>query len=70
MSEVKFLVIKETVSTRFCSRCSGTGRIPEKILGAKIMGTCSLCRGSGKEKITHRTEITLQEAINLLYQKS
>ena len=67
MSEVRFLIVKETVGVRFCSRCHGTGKVEERVVGRKIMENCPICRGTGKEKITHRTEISLQEAIEILY---
>lgn len=56
-------MIKETHSYRFCSHCGGSGYKVRTFRGEKMKNVCSVCRGSGKEKITHRTEVSLEEAL-------
>jgi DnaJ-class molecular chaperone len=59
----KYLVVKETTETRFCTVCSGTGSYSSTFQGVKTKRVCTQCSGSGKVKIKHRTEVTLEEAI-------
>lgn len=63
--EVKYMIVKETVRWRFCSKCQGKGKTQH----GKFFSVCSRCGGSCKEKITHRTEVSLQEAIAKLYSR-
>lgn len=58
-----YLVTKETTATRQCPDCGGTGHIRRQFAGAQMKVVCTGCKGSGVKKITHRTEVSLEEAL-------
>lgn len=65
-SNVRFLVKKETVQFRQCSFCSGSGRKKRQFQGRKFDEPCPTCKGTGKEKFIHSTEVSLIEALKEL----
>ena len=63
---IKLKVIREDISFRVCSVCSGTGKKKRQFKGYKFIDNCSHCKGTGKEQFIKRTEILLSEALKIL----
>lgn len=61
--ETRYIITKETYGFVECSSCKGVGHKVSQFQGNKFKNTCSRCGGSKLEKITHKTEVTLQEAL-------
>lgn len=61
--DVRFLIKKETFVFRQCSSCSGSGRRKRQFQGRKLDEACPTCKGTGKEKHIHSTEVSLMEAL-------
>ncbi len=59
---VRLLVTKETVVYRQCPDCKG-GYTTRQFAGEFMKIVCMSCKGSMRKKITHRTEVSLQEAL-------
>lgn len=64
--ETTYKVIKETATFRFCEQCKGAGKKTHTLRGEKFTNTCAFCKGTGKQKVIHRTEVTLKEALEEL----
>lgn len=64
--DVRFLVKKETFTFRLCSSCSGTCKKKRQFRGETFEDPCPTCKGTGKEKFTHQTEVSLMEALKSL----
>ena len=62
-----YLVTKETVAYRQCPDCSGGYNI-RRFQGESMKVICNGCNGSGRKKITHRTEVPLEDALRELNQ--
>lgn len=62
MDNARFVVVKETTAFVQCPDCTG-GYNVKQFQGVKMKTPCSSCKGSMRKKITHRTEVPLQEAI-------
>ena len=62
--ETKYLVAKETYVYTCCKNCSGSGKTTHRFQQKLFTNNCFACGGTGLEKITHRTEITLQQALS------
>jgi Zn finger protein HypA/HybF involved in hydrogenase expression len=60
--ETTYLVTKETVVYRQCPDCTGGYNI-RQFAGERMKVICTACKGSMKKKITHRTEVSLEEAL-------
>lgn len=58
-----YKVTAETYGYRECSACGGAGNKTRKFQGHTFKEVCLTCGGSRREKVTHRTEVTLQEAL-------
>ena len=61
-----YKVTAETYAWRECSTCKGAGHKSRTFQGHTFKEVCVMCGGSRREKITHRTEVTLQEALEKL----
>jgi DnaJ-class molecular chaperone len=66
MSTVTYKVIAERHEWRQCSSCHGTGKKARKFQGKEFIDPCARCSSTGREKITHRTEVPLEEALKEL----
>lgn len=60
-----YLIVKETVTWRQCPDCTGGYNI-RTFQGERMKVVCHACNGSMKKKITHRTEVSLEEALREL----
>lgn len=61
-----YFVIKEYYSYCLCSACNGAGKKNRRFQGHSFTATCTRCDGSGREKVTRRTEVPLAEALQEL----
>ena len=64
--EVNFIVKKETYTFRVCSSCLGKSKTKRKFQGHTFEEPCRKCKGTGREKLTHQTEVSLMEALKEL----
>ena len=65
-NNIKFLVKKETYKFIICSSCQGTNTTTRKFQGHVFTDTCRTCKGTGREKLTYGTEVSLLEALKEL----
>jgi len=61
--QARYIITKETHGFVECSGCKGVGYKVTQFQGNKFKSTCTRCGGSKLEKITHKTEVTLEEAL-------
>lgn len=66
MSDVKLLIVKETTTLAWCTQCQGLGAKKRVFQGRTFSDPCRVCGGTGKQRIIHRTEITLEEALQII----
>jgi len=65
-NKVEYNVKKKTTAFVQCSDCSGTGKKSRTFQGAKFVDNCFRCKGTGREAITHETDVTLLQALKEL----
>lgn len=65
-NEIKFLVKKETYTFILCSTCQGTNTTTRRFQGHVFTDPCRTCKGTGREKLIHGTEVSLIEALKEL----
>lgn len=61
-----FVVTKRIFKYRWCSSCNGVGSKSRTFRGSKYVVPCVTCKGTGREKYTHETEVSLIEALKEL----
>jgi DnaJ-class molecular chaperone len=61
--ETRYIITKETYGFVECSSCKGVGHKVSQFQGNKFKSTCTRCGGNKLEKITHKTEVSLQDAL-------
>lgn len=64
--ETSYKVIQETYTYVFCKSCSGTGEKMRQFRGERYISSCAVCMGTGRQRITRRTEVPLIEALRAL----
>lgn len=62
----EFLLTQITFSFTWCQSCNGSGIKSRTFRGQKFVNDCSVCKGTGRQKLTNRTEVPLLQALKEL----
>jgi len=66
VTKFEFVITKKHYAYVECSSCRGIGKKTHSFNGNKFIESCIRCKGSGREKLTRRTEVNLIQALKEL----